>query len=72
MLAVIFLLVDNIREERSVPLTKQSGIASSEESRSTWVENRCSVLHAKGALRPNTSPMCSLKPVCEKGLHLLL
>ena len=42
MLAAVSFLFDNLREKRSVPLTKQSDIACFKSSCGSQVENRCS------------------------------
>ena len=42
VLAVVIFLFDNLREKRSVPLTKQSGIACFQSSCSVPVETCCS------------------------------
>ena len=42
VLAVVIFPFDNLGEKRSVPLTKQSGTASFNNSCGTSVANRCS------------------------------
>ena len=41
VLDVVILLFDNLREKKSVPLTKLSGITCFKDSCGTPVENRC-------------------------------
>ena len=40
VLAIVIFLFDNLREKRSVPLTKEPGIACFKNSFGTTVENR--------------------------------
>ena len=41
VLAVVIVLLDNLGEKRSVPLTEQPGIACFKNSCGTGVENHC-------------------------------
>ena len=52
VLAVVIFLLDNLEEKRSLPLTKQSGVAYFKSSCSIAVEN------------PLTREMCGLINVC--------